>query len=144
MFTESQTVNEGYDLRSCPRTVECFLSLAYLGHRVQAIAKLCDASGGKPVDDLARFCCHHQDCRAHGQRGADNRTICRRDGQHQHVRLLYCRSCQARFAERHGTPLCGTKLETAKMVAVLDHVSAGCGVRKTRRLRGGHRETVSR
>src|SRR5438876_8056541 len=26
--------------RSCPRTVECFLSLAYLGHREQAIAKL--------------------------------------------------------------------------------------------------------
>src|SRR5438445_4175556 len=31
---------------SCPRTVERFLSLAYLGHRKQAIAKLCDASGG--------------------------------------------------------------------------------------------------
>ena len=30
------------------------------------------------------------------------------------------------------------------MVSVLDHVSEGCGVRKTSRLRGGHRDTVSR
>ena len=96
------------------------------------------------MDDLSRFCCHNQDCRDHGQRGADNLTVCMRYGKHQHLRLLYCRSCKARFSERQGTPLFGAKLETAKMVSVLDHVSEGCGVRKTSRLIGVHRDTVSR
>jgi hypothetical protein len=101
--------------RSCPRTVERFLSLAYLGHKTPAMAKTCGASGGKTVDDLTRFCCHNQDCRDQGQRGADNLTVCMRYGKHRHVRLLYCRSCQARVAERQGTPRFGAKLETAKM-----------------------------
>ena len=96
------------------------------------------------MDDLSRFCCHNQDCRDHGQRGADNLAVCMRYGKHQHLRLLYCRSCTARFSERQGTPLFGAKLETAKMVSVLDHVSEGCGVRKTSRLIGVHRDTVSR
>jgi len=38
----------------------------------------------------------------------------------------------------------GAKLETAKMVSGLDHISEGCGVRKTRRLIGVQRDTVSR
>ena len=108
------------------------------------MAKIGGARGGKTVDDLARFCCHHQECHDDGQRGADNLTVCMRSGKHQQVRVLYCRSCKARFAERQGPPLCGAKLETAKMVSVLHHVSEGCGVRKTRRLRGVHRDTVSR
>jgi len=97
------------------------------------------------VDDLARFCCHNHDCRDHGQRGAGNLTVCMRYGKHQHVRLLYCRSCKARFSERQGTPFFGAKLETATMVSVLDHVSEGCGVRKTSRLTGVHHgDTVLR
>jgi len=108
------------------------------------MAELCGESGGKTVDDLARFCCHNQDCRDHGQRGAGNRTVCMRYGKRQHLRLLYCRSCKARFSERQGTPLCGAKLETATIVSVLDHVSEGCGVRKTSRLTGVHRDTVIR
>jgi transposase-like protein len=96
------------------------------------------------VDDRARFCCHNHDCRDHGQRGADHLTVCMRYGKHPHWRVLDCRSCQARFSERQGTPLLGAKRETAKMVSVLDHVSEGCGVRKTSRLIGVHRETESR
>jgi hypothetical protein len=87
------------------------------------MAELCDASRGKTVDDLARFCCHNQDCRDYGQRGAGNLPVCMRYGKHQPMRLLHCRSCTARFAEQPGTPLFGAKLETAKMVSVLDHVS---------------------
>ena len=86
------------------------------------------------MDDLARFCCHNQECHDYGQRGADNLTVCMRYGKHQHVRLLYCRSCTARFSELQGTPLFGAKLETAKLVSVLDHVSAGCGVRTGNRM----------
>src|SRR5262245_21715457 len=67
-----------------------------------------------------------------------------RYGKYQHLRLLYCESCQARFSERQGTPLFGAKLETGKIVSVLDHISEGCGVRKTSRLTGVHRDTVIR
>jgi len=96
------------------------------------------------VDDLARFCCHNQECRNHGQRGAGNLSTCMRYGKYQHLRLLYCGSCKARFSERQGTPLFGAKLETGKIVSVLDHISEGCGVRKTSRLTGVHRDTVIR
>ena len=96
------------------------------------------------MDDLARFCCHNHECRNHGKRGAGNLSICMRYGKYQHLRLLYCGSCKARFAERQGTPLFGAKLETGKIVSVLDHISEGCGVRKTSRLTGVHRDTVIR
>ena len=96
------------------------------------------------VDDLSRFCCHNRDCRDQGKRGAGNLSICMRYGKKHHLRLLYCRSCKGRFSERQGTPLFGAKLETAKVSAVLDHVSEGCGVRKTSRLTGVHRDTVVR
>ena len=96
------------------------------------------------MDDLAQFCCHNRDCRDHGKRGAGNLSVCMRYGKQQHLRLLSCPCCKARFAERQGTPLFGAKLETAKLISVLDHVSEGCGVRKTSRLPGVHRDTVLR
>jgi hypothetical protein len=96
------------------------------------------------VDDLARFCCHNQECRNYGKRGAGNLSICMRYGKHRPLRLLYCGSWKARFSERQGTPLFGAKLEMGKMVSVLDHIAEGCGVRKTSRLTGVHRDTVIR
>src|SRR5882672_12772399 len=48
------------------------------------------------------------------------------------------------FRSGKGPPLFGAKLETATIVAGLDHVSEGCGVRKTSRLTGVHRDTVIR
>ena len=96
------------------------------------------------MDDLSRFCCHNRDCRDHGKRGAGNLSVCMHYGKTHPLRLFYCRSCKARFSERQGTPLFGAKLETTTMVSVLDHVSEGCGVRKTSRLTGVHRDTVLR
>lgn len=93
------------------------------------------------MDDLSRFCCHNRDCRDQGKRGAGNLSVCMRYGKKQPLRLFYCRSCKARFSERQGPPLFGAQLETATMVSVLDHVSEGCGVRKTSRLTRVHRDT---
>src|SRR2546425_13078902 len=108
------------------------------------VVELYDADGGNTVDDLARFCCHNQEGRNYGKRGAGNLSICMRYGKHQHLRLLSCGSCKARFSERQGTPLFGAKGEMGKMGSVLDHLSEGCGVRKTSRLTGVHRDTVIR
>jgi transposase-like protein len=95
------------------------------------------------MDDLSTFCCQNQDCVDYGQRGLGNLTVCARYGRHQR-RLLYCKSCQARFSERKGTPLFHARLPEDKAIAVLAHIAEGCGVRKTGRLVGVNKDTVVR
>ena len=94
-------------------------------------------------DDLARFCCQNPACADYGKRGHRNLTVCMRYGKHRR-RLLYCRTCKARFSERKGTPLFDCRLPDDKAHAVLAHLGDGCGVRQTERLVGVHRDTVTR
>jgi len=56
-------------------------------------------------EDLLRFCCQNPNCPEHGQRGLGHPTACGRYGKNQPIRLHYCRTCEARFSERKGTPL---------------------------------------
>ena len=93
---------------------------------------------------LSKFCCQNKKCPDYGKRGANNLTVCGWYGKNNHIRLLYCRTCKKRFSERKGTPLFGLRLPEQKMVSVLDHISEGCGVRKTGRLVGVHPDTVTR
>jgi transposase-like protein len=95
------------------------------------------------VDDLSIFCCQNQECPDYGRRDHGNLTVCARYGPHQR-RLLYCRSCKARFSERKGTPLFDSRLPPEKVVAVLEHIAEGCGVRQTGRLCGVDKNTVVR
>jgi len=83
------------------------------------------------------------DCRHHGARGKGNLTVCGRYGKQQR-RLLYCRTCKARFSERKGTPLFDSRLSQDKALAVLAHLADGCGVRQTSRLTGVGKNTVIR
>src|SRR5205823_7680666 len=94
-------------------------------------------------DDLGRFCCQNPDCPDHGQRGRGNLTVCMRYGKHQR-RLLYCKTCKARFSERKGTPLFDSRLPDDKAQAVLAHLADGCGVRQTSRLVKVGKNTVTR
>jgi transposase-like protein len=94
-------------------------------------------------DDLSRFCCLNPGCPDHGLRGHGNLTACARYGKHRR-RLLYCRTCKARFSERKGTPLFDTRLPPDKAVAVLAHLAEGVGVRQTGRLVGVSKDTVVR
>jgi transposase-like protein len=96
------------------------------------------------MDDLSKFCCLNTDCPLYGQRGLDNLRVCFRYGPCQQRRMLACRTCQVRFSERKGTPLFDTRLSEDKAVSVLHHIQEGCGVRKTGRLVGVHRNTVVR
>ena len=95
------------------------------------------------MDDLNRFCCQNPACPAYGQRGQDNLTVCARYGKQQR-RLLYCKTCKARFSERKGTPLFDSRLADDKALAVLAHLADGCGVRQTSRLVGVGKNTVVR
>jgi transposase-like protein len=96
------------------------------------------------MDDLSRFCCQNAACTDFGKRGIGNLTVCGRYGKHKNFRLLYCRTCQARFSERKGTPLFNSRLPEDKSLSVLEHIAEGCGVRKTARLLRVNRGTVGR
>ena len=96
-----------------------------------------------PTDDLDRFCCHNPDCPHYGQRRAGNLSVCGYYGKAHH-RLLYCRTCKARFSEFKGTPLFNSKLPHDKGTAILQHLADGCGVRQTARLVGVNKDTVTR
>jgi LacI family transcriptional regulator len=93
---------------------------------------------------LSKFCCQNKKCPDYGKRDANNLTVCGWYGKNNHIRLLYCRTCKKRFSERKGTPLFGLRLPEEKMVSLLDHIAESCGVRKTSRLVGVHRDTVTR
>ena len=95
------------------------------------------------MHDLDVFCCQNADCSDYAKRGYGNLTVCGHYGPQQR-RLLYCRTCKARFSERKGTPLFDTRLPEDKVVAVLHHLAEGCGVRQTARLTGVSKDTVVR
>ena len=94
------------------------------------------------MDDLSRFCCLNVDCRDHGKRNHGNLTVPARYGPNK-TRVLRCSTCKTRFSERKGTALYGARLPAEKAVAVLAHVAEGVGTRKTARLLGVHKDTVT-
>ncbi len=96
------------------------------------------------MDDLTRFCCQNPECPDHGKRGIGNLSVCDHYGPKKQRRMLYCSTCKGRFSERKGTPLFGARLPEARIASVLAHVSESCGVRKTSRLTGVHKNTVVR
>ena len=95
------------------------------------------------MDDSTAFCCLNPDCPDCGKRGHGNRTVPARYGPRQ-TRLLRCSTCTARFSERKGTPLFDARLRADTVVSVLAHIAEGVGTRKTARLVGVHRDTVTR
>ena len=95
------------------------------------------------MDDLSIFCCQNEECPDHGQRDHGNLSVCMRYGKYNR-RLLYCKTCKARFSERKGTPLFDARLPEDKALAVLEHIAEGCGVRQTGRLCKVNKNTVIR
>lgn len=96
------------------------------------------------MDDLSRFCCQNSECPDCGRRGGENLSVCDHYGPNKQRRMLRCRTCKTRFSERKGTPLFGATLPEEKICSLLEHIDEGCGVRKTSRLVGVHRDTVIR
>ena len=96
-----------------------------------------------PTDDLARFCCQNPDCESHGRRGEGNLLVIDHFGKARH-RLLYCKTCKARFSEFKGTPYFNAKLPHDQVTGVLEHLNDGCGTRQTARLVGVCKDTVTR
>jgi transposase-like protein len=95
------------------------------------------------MDDVSRFCCLNAACPDHGKRNHGNLTVPARYGPNK-TRVLRCSTCKSRFSERKGTPLFGTRLSAETVVSVLAHVAEGVGTRKTARLVGVNKDTVTR
>jgi transposase-like protein len=95
-------------------------------------------------EDLSRFCCLNRRCPDFGTRGIDNLTVCARYGKDKQHRLLYCRTCKARFSERKGTPLFGSQLSEDQALSIFEHLAERTGVRATARLVKLDRNTVIR
>lgn len=96
------------------------------------------------MDDLSRFCCQNIECPNYGKRGGKNLSVCDHYGPDKGRRMLRCKTCKTRFSERRGTVFFGSPLPEEKVLSVLEHIDEGCGVRKTGRLVGVHRDTVIR
>ena len=107
------------------------------------VARIAFPLDGSVMDDLSCFCCLNPNCSDYGKRDHGNLTVPARYGPHQ-TRVLRCSTCKDRFSERKGTPLFDARLPADKVVSVLAHVAEGVGTRKTARLVGVHRDTVTR
>lgn len=90
------------------------------------------------------FFCHNTGCPDHGQRGHGNLYFRGWSGRGQKIRMVYCRTCKEAHSERKGTALERSRLRPEKVVAVLDHIREGCGLRATSRLTGVSRDAISR
>src|SRR4051794_7664975 len=95
-------------------------------------------------EDLSRFCCLNEHCPDYGNRGLGHLTACALYGKDKRRRMLYCRSCKARFSERKGTPLFGSQLTEEKAVSILEHLAERNGVRATAGSVKVNRNTVVR
>jgi len=95
------------------------------------------------MDDLDKFCCPNKNCLKHGVRGEKNIRVRDVYGAND-TRLLQCLICKKRFSERRGTVLFDSRLPEKTIVAILEHIAEGCGMRKTGRLLKVDPVTVSR
>ena len=96
------------------------------------------------MEDLSAFCCQNPECPDYGKRGLGNLSVTDHYGPENKRRVLRCATCQGRFSERKGTPLFDARLPEEKVVTILAHLAEGCGVRKTSRLVGVSKDTVTR
>jgi transposase-like protein len=81
---------------------------------------------------------------AYGRRGAGNLSVCDHLGKRRDIRQLYCRTCRRKFSERKGTVFYRCRLPPEKVVAILEHVQEGNGMRQTGRLLHVKEDTVIR
>lgn len=96
------------------------------------------------MDDLSHFCCQNERCVAFGSYGAGNLYVRGHLGKQQNIRLLCCRTCGKRFSERKGTLFYRAPKPVEKVLAIVQHVQEGCGMRQTGRLEKIKEDTVIR
>jgi transposase-like protein len=94
--------------------------------------------------DRARFCCLNPRCMLFGFRNGRNLSVCGHIDKAKTIRQIYCNFCKKRFSERKGTVFYHSRLPRQKVIAILQHVQEGNGMRRTGRLVGTKEDTVIR
>ena len=100
--------------------------------------------GETAVHAIEHFCCRNPKCPDYGIRAKGNLRHRGWSGVGKRIRMLYCRTCGARFSERKGTILERAHLPPEKVVSILEHLREGCGTRPTSRLLRVNKNTVTR
>ena len=95
----------------------------------------------QPID---QFCCRNKECADHGVRAKADLSFRGWSGRGKRIRMIFCRTCKARFSERKGTVLEQSRLGKEKVLSVPGHIREGCGTRPTGRLIGVDKNTVTR
>jgi LacI family transcriptional regulator len=96
------------------------------------------------MQPIEKLCCQNPSCPDAGRRGHGNLSFRGWSGKGKRIRMVYCRTCKARFSERKGTVLEQARLPDEKVVEVLNHLREGCGTRATSRLTEVDKNTVTR
>lgn len=92
--------------------------------------------------DLSDLCCVNSSCPMYDKRGAGNLLFRKFYGKNK-SRFVRCRTCGKEFSERKGTPLFHLHMALEKALAALEHMADGCGTRRTARLVGVSKDTVT-
>ncbi len=92
---------------------------------------------------LEELCCVNPSCPDKGKRGHRNLSVRTGKGGGR-WRVLRCGTCKTEFSERKGTALWGTTMPPEKAEAIAKHLKEGCGIRKTSRLVGVSKDSVTR
>ncbi len=87
---------------------------------------------GEPANlPLAFFACPNSDCADFNHFSANNLSIAEWMGKDKAIRRLYCKTCGARFSERQGSLMQGTKLAQADVVRIVKCLGHGCSIEAT-------------
>ncbi len=97
-------------------------------------------------ENLSQFMCPNPLCAYHGKSQAEGGKLWvdQLRGQALEIRLLRCAHCRKTFSEQRGTALEQARLPAAEVENIIAHLQDGCGIRRTARLTGHARSTVTR
>lgn len=98
----------------------------------------------KADHDFSGHFCINEACPLYGEKGGDNIRLKGHCGTDLSIHEIYCTECTKAFSENHGTPFYKGRLPRSKVIDIVRHLLAGCGVRGTASLVGVHRDTVTR
>lgn len=93
---------------------------------------------------LSAFCCQNERCPQYGKKGLGNIRQHGWTNRAKTIRNLECRTCDLDFSERKGTPWYRAQLSPEKAMGIARHLAEGDGTRKTGRLVGVQKDTVTR
>ncbi len=88
--------------------------------------------------------CPNKDCSDSGLRNHGNIAFRGKYGKDKTKDLLYCRTCNKRFAATRSTAFFGLHLSDEQIAQIIHHAAEGVGVRATARLLSMNKNTVNR